>query len=40
MAPAAGLAGVTFTVIDFEALTPAGRSAEPTEVAAITWLCG
>lgn len=30
------LAGATFMVIDFEALTPAGRPAEPTEVAAIT----
>lgn len=29
------LAAVTFIVIDFEALTPAGRPAEPTEIAAI-----
>ncbi len=29
------LCGTTFVVIDFEALTPAGRPAEPTEVAAI-----
>ena len=29
------LAATTFIVIDFEALTPAGRPAEPTEVAAI-----
>ncbi|MFJ3169191.1 PolC-type DNA polymerase III [Streptomyces roseus] len=29
------LRGTTFVVIDFEALTPAGRPAEPTEVAAL-----
>ncbi|OIV36193.1 hypothetical protein BIV57_17705, partial [Mangrovactinospora gilvigrisea] len=31
----AALAGTTFVVVDFEALTPAGRPAEPTEVAAL-----
>ncbi len=35
----ARLAPVTFIVIDFEALTPAGRPAEPTEIAAITLAC-
>ncbi len=29
------LADITFVVIDFEALTPAGRPAEPVEVAAM-----
>ncbi|MFG3260581.1 hypothetical protein [Streptomyces sp. NPDC048172] len=31
----AALHSTTFVVIDFEALTPAGRPAEPTEVAAV-----
>ena len=33
------LDGTTFIVIDFEALTPAGRSPEPVEVAAIALAC-
>ncbi len=33
------LTGTTFIVIDFEALTPAGRSPEPVEVAAIALAC-
>jgi DNA polymerase-3 subunit epsilon len=33
----ARLAAVTFIVIDFEALTPAGQPAEPTEIAAIAF---
>lgn len=33
------LDGTTFIVIDFEALTPAGRSLEPVEVAAIALAC-
>ena len=33
------LDGITFIVIDFEALTPAGRSPEPVEVAAIAVAC-